>query len=365
MDQERISFLALHFIPGVGDFLVKQLVSYCGSAEQVFKTPKGKLLKIPGVGEVSAEAIKNGKSFHQAELELSKAEKEDTEILFFTDKKYPQRLKSIDDAPSILYYKGNHNLNTTKSVGIVGTRQATEYGKEMVDKICQDLVPHQPLIVSGLAYGIDIQAHKQALKNGLATIGVMGSGIDIIYPAAHKETARKMMAHGGLLTENHFGTKPDAHNFPARNRIIAGLCDALIVVEAADKGGALITADIANSYNKDVFAVPGNVGSQYSEGCNKLIKTNRANLFNSVKDLEYIMNWSANSSTEVRPVDFASFEHDEQIILTILKGSNGPMMVDEICFRSSLHPSKLASLLLTLEFKNAVKSLPGKMFALR
>lgn len=365
MDQERISFLSLHFIPGVGDFLVKQLVSYCGSAEQVFKTPKGKLLKIPGVGEVSAEAIKNGKSFHEAELELLKAEKEGTEILFFTDKKYPQRLKSIEDAPSLLYYKGNHNLNSTKTVGIVGTRQATEYGKAMVEKICRDLVPHQPLIVSGLAYGIDIHAHKQALHNGLATIGVMGSGIDVIYPAAHKETARKMIGHGGLLTENHFGTKPDAHNFPARNRIIAGLCDALIVVEAADKGGALITADIANSYNKDVFAVPGNVGSQYSEGCNKLIKTNRANLFNSVKDLEYIMNWSSESPSDVHAIELSSFEPDEQIVLKILKAGKGPMMVDELSFRSSLHPSKLASLLLTLEFKNAVKSLPGKMFAIK
>jgi DNA processing protein len=365
MDQERISFLSLHFIPGVGDFLVKQLVSYCGSAEQVFKTPKGKLLKIPGVGEVSAEAIKNGKSFHEAELELLKAEKEGTEILFFTDKKYPQRLKSIEDAPSLLYFKGNHNLNPTKTVGIVGTRQATEYGKLMVEKICRELVPHRPLVISGLAYGIDIHAHKQALHNGLATIGVMGSGIDIIYPAAHKETARKMIGNGGLLTENHFGTKPDAHNFPARNRIIAGLCDALIVVEAADKGGALITADIANSYNKDVFAVPGNVGSQYSEGCNKLIKTNRANLFNSVKDLEYIMNWTSDSPSEVHTIEFSSFEPDEQIVLNILMSAKGPMMVDELSLRSSLPPSTLASILLTLEFKNAVKALPGKMFTLR
>lgn len=365
MDQERISFLSLHFIPGVGDFLVKQLVSYCGSAEQVFKTPKGKLLKIPGVGAVSADAIKNGKSFHEAERELMKAEKEETEILFFTDKKYPQRLKSIEDAPSLIYFKGNQNLNPLKTVGIVGTRQATEYGKEMVEKICRDLVPHQPLIVSGLAYGVDIHAHKHALQNGLPTIGVMGSGIDVIYPASHKDTARKMISHGGLLTENHFGTKPDAHNFPARNRIIAGLCDALIVVEAADKGGALITADIANSYNKDVFAVPGNVGSQYSEGCNKLIKTNRANLFHSVKDLEYIMNWSADAPTETHTLELASFDPDEQVVLKILKSGKGPMMVDELCFRSSLHPSKLASLLLALEFKNAVKSLPGKMFALR
>lgn len=365
MDQERLSFLSLHFIPGIGDFLVKQLVSYCGSAEQVFKTPKGKLLKIPGVGEVSAEAIKRGRSFEDAEREFRKAEKEDTEILFFTDKKYPQRLKSIEDAPSLLYYKGNESLNPIKSVGIVGTRQATAYGKEMVDKICRDLAPHQPLIVSGLAYGIDICAHKHALHYQLPTLGVMGSGMDVIYPAAHKDTARKMIHQGGLLTENHFGTKPDAHNFPARNRIIAGLCDALIVVEAAEKGGALITADIANSYNKDVFAVPGNIGSQYSEGCNKLIKTNRANLFNSVKDLEYIMNWSSETPAVSPTLDLSSFEPEEQQVITILKTKKIPMMVDELCIQSGMHPSKLASLLLTLEFKNVVKSLPGKQFALK
>lgn len=366
MDQERLSFIALHFTPGIGDFLVKQLVSYCGSAEQVFKTPKSKLLKIPGVGEISVDAIKNGDTFQEAEKELKKAERDEVEIILYNDKKYPHRLKTIDDAPALLYCKGNQNLNVPKSVGIVGTRQATEYGKEMVERICQELVPHQPLIISGLAYGIDIHAHKAALKNNLPTIGVMGSGIDIIYPAAHKETAKKMLSHGALLTENRFGTKPDAHNFPARNRIIAGMCDALIVVEAAEKGGALITADIANGYNKDVFAVPGNLGQTYSEGCNKLIKTNRANLFASVKDLEYIMNWSAETSaTTQTTLDLTVYSPDEQTVLRILKERNAPVMIDELSFKSSLPPSQLASLLLTLEFKNAVKSLPGKMYTIR
>lgn len=365
MNQERLSFVALHFTPGIGDFLVKQLVSYCGSAEEVFKTSKAKLVKIPGVGEISAEAIKNGQPFNEAEQELKQAEKQDVEIILYTDRKYPHRLKEIDDAPALLYCKGNQNLNALKSVGIVGTRQATDYGKQMVEQICHDLVPHQALIISGLAYGIDIHAHKQALKHGLSTIGVMGSGMDIIYPAAHKDTARKMINHGALLTENRFGTKPDAHNFPARNRIIAGMCDALIVVEAAEKGGALITADIANSYNKDVFAIPGNLGQTYSEGCNKLIKTNRANLYASIKDLEYIMNWSAENNGVQTTLELTSFEPDEQTVIRILKERNAPVMIDELSFKSSLAPSHLASLLLTLEFKNAVKSLPGKMFALK
>jgi DNA processing protein len=369
MDQERLSFLALHSLSGIGDYLLKQLVSYCGSAENVFKTSKGKLLKIPGVGEVTAEAILNGKSFKMAENEIAKASKSNTEILFYTDKRYPQRLRQIEDAPSLLYFQGNANLNHSKTVAIVGTRQATSYGKEIVEQIVKDLVPHQVLVISGLAYGIDIQAHKQALKNDLPTLGVMGSGMDLIYPSAHKDTAKKMIEQGGLLTENSFGTKPDAHNFPARNRIIAGMCDALIVVEAAEKGGALITAEIANTYNKDVFAVPGSIGETYSEGCNKLIRTNKANLFSSVKDLEYIMNWSAENpgTKKARPafIDLNQFESDEQIVIKVLQEKNAPVMIDELTIKTSLSPSMLASLLLTLEFKNVVKSLPGKMFSIR
>lgn len=370
MNQERLSFIALHSISGVGDYLLKQLISYCGSAEQVFKTPKGKLMKIPGVGSVTADAIVSEKSIAHAEKEIKKAEKHNTEILFYTDKKYPARLKKIEDAPALIYYQGNADLNHAKTVGIVGTRQATTYGKENVERIIEELAPHQALIVSGLAYGIDIHAHKQALKTNLPTIGVMGSGMDIVYPAVHKETTKKMIEHGGLLTENEFGTKPDAHNFPARNRIIAGLCDALIVVEAAEKGGALITADIANSYNKDVFAVPGNLGVTYSEGCNKLIKTNKAHLYSSVKDLEYIMNWSLESVSESKPknssaaIDWEAFDYDEKKVLHVLK-EKSPIQIDELMWRTELSPGMLASLLLGLEFKNAVEALPGKEYRLK
>jgi DNA processing protein len=368
MDQERLSFLALHQIAGIGDKLIKQLISYCGSADRVFKTPKGKLLKIPGVGEVTVAAIMEGRSFVFAESEIAKAEKNGTELIFYLDKKYPLRLKHVEDAPGILYYKGNVSLNPLKTVGIVGTRKATPYGKEIVEQLVQDLVPHQPLIISGLAYGIDIHAHKQSLKNNLPTIGVMGSGMDVIYPATHRETANKMIEQGGLLTENCFGTKPDAHHFPARNRIIAGLCDALIVVEAAEKGGALITAEIANSYNKDIFAIPGSLGETYSEGCNKLIKTNKAHLYTSVKDLEYIMNWSVENPEIQKERKYSlvldEFDPDEQLVIQVLQQKNTPAMIDELTIRTALSPGKLASLLLQLEFKGVVKSLPGKLFAL-
>lgn len=365
MNQERLSFLALHFIPGIGDYLVKQLISYCGSAEEVFKKPKGRLLKIPGIGEVTANAILTQKTLSQAEKEFRKAEKEETEIVFFTDKAYPSRLKNIEDAPSLLYVRGNPNLECPKIVAIVGTRKATEYGKALVEKIVEDLVPHQALIVSGLAYGIDIQAHKQSLKHHLPTVGVMGSGMDVIYPSTHKETAHKMIEqNGGLITENHFGTKPDAHNFPARNRIIAGLCDALIVVEAAEKGGALITAEIANSYNKDVFAIPGSIGQTYSEGCNKLIKTNRANLYSTIKDLEYIMNWSTDSAPKRSKVTFniEQLEDEEKPIAQLLITKNAPMMIDEISHLSAVPQGLLASILLGMEFKNLVRALPGKQY---
>jgi DNA processing protein len=364
MDQTRLSLLALHFIPGIGDYIVKQLVSYCGSADRVFKTPKGKLQKIPGVGDVTAEAIAKGKPFADAEKEWIKAEKEKAQLIFFTDKNYPSRLKQIEDSPSLLYVKGNIDFENPKAVAIVGTRKATDYGRVCVEHLVAGLHKHGALIISGLAYGIDIQAHKQALKNGLPTLGIMGSGIDVMYPPSHMETARKMMKHGGVATENPFGTKPDAHNFPARNRIIAGLCDVLVVVEAALKGGALITAEIANTYNKDVLAFPGNVDRSYSEGCNGLIKSNKANLITSVNDLEYIMNWSVDgkNSTKRETVMLDLYEPDEQAIIRLLMENKNPLTIDEIGWRSGVPVGKLASLLLNLEFKGVLSPMPGKVY---
>jgi len=362
---DRISLLALHFIPGIGDYTIRQLISYCGSAEKVFQTPKGKLLKIPGIGAVTAESIIKGKPFQQAEKELNRAEKENVSLLFYTDKNYPSGLKQIADAPSLLYVSGNIDFENSKTVAIVGTRKSTDYGKNCVEELVESLVSHNALIISGLAYGIDIQAHKQALKNQLPTLGVMGSGMDVIYPAAHKETAKKMLSLGGLITENAFGTKPDAHNFPARNRIIAGLADALVVVEAAEKGGALITAEIANSYNKDVFAFPGNIGQSYSHGCNNLIKANKAHLLTSVKDLEYIMNWDVGAEPKKKVVfSFDAFDPIEQSILKILYDNNNQLMIDELSWRSGLPISQLASVLLGLEFQNIITALPGKIYRL-
>jgi DNA processing protein len=365
MDQNRLALLALHFIPGIGDYLIRQLVSYCGSAEKVFKIPKGKLLKIPGVGLVTAEAISQGKPFALAEKESRQAEKVKVSLLFFTDKNYPSRLRQVNDAPTMLYAKGNMDLENPKTVAIVGTRQSTAYGKECVENLVNDLVPHQALVVSGLAYGIDIHAHKQAVKHRLPTVGVMGSGMDVIYPSAHRDVAMKMMEHGGLLTEHPFGTQPDAHNFPARNRIVAALSDAIIIVEAAEKGGALITADIGNSYNKDVFAFPGNVKQSHSAGCNNLIKSNRAHLITSIRDLQYIMNWDIGVKPKKQDdVVLDGYEPEEQLIIKTLLENNKQLMIDEISWKTNLPISKIASLLLTLEFKGLVASLPGKIYKL-
>jgi len=367
MDQNRLSLLALHFIPGLGDYTIRQLISYSGSAERVFQTPKGKLMNIPGIGDITADAIQKGKPFENAEKEIRKAESEDVQLIFYTDKNYPTRLKQINDAPSLLYVKGNVDFENQKMVAIVGTRKATEYGKRCVEDLVAELVPHRATIVSGLAYGIDIHAHKQAVKNDLPTFGVMGSGMDIIYPSAHKETAKKMFANGGLITEHPFGTKPDAHNFPARNRIVAALSDAVIIVEAAAKGGALITADVANSYHRDVFAFPGNVGQNTSAGCNNLIKANKAFLITSVKDLEYLMNWDLDQETTVRRGNptLDLFEENEKPVVKLLLENNNQLMIDELSWKSGIAISQLAAILLTLEFKGYITPLPGKIYKLK
>jgi DNA processing protein len=366
MSEEEIYRVALGLTSGVGDKLTKILISYCGSASEVFKARKGKLLKIPGVGPKTAEALLSKQTLLQAEEECNKALKQGVQILFFTDKNYPYRLKSIDDAPTLIYLKGDADLNARKVVAVVGTRSATTYGKNITEEIVEGLSGIESiLIVSGLAYGIDITAHKAALRHRLPTLGVMASGIDIIYPSAHKSTASQMLEQGGLLSEYPMGTKPEAPYFPARNRIIAGLTDVLIVVEAAAKGGALITAEIANSYNKDIFAVPGNIGSNYSEGCNRLIQSHKAGIFTSVRDMMFMMNWEEKGSVpkSVPAPDISSFSEEEKLVISLLQQTK-EMQMDDISWKTQIPISLLASLLLGLELQGLVKAMPGKKFSL-
>lgn len=343
----------------------RNLLSYCGSAEEVFSSKVSSLINIPGIGSVTAKAIRQKASLERAENELAFIDKYKIQTFFITDPCYPARLKNCSDAPLMLYFKGKANLNSSKVISVVGTRNSTEYGKEICRQLISGLSLHKPLIVSGLAYGIDSIAHKECLKNSVQTVGVLGHGLDRIYPAVHRSLAEKMLTCGGLLTEFPSTTNPDRENFPKRNRIIAGMSDATVVVEASIKGGALITAELANSYNRDVFAYPGNINEEFSAGCNFLIKTNRANLISRVEDLEYLLGWSEMKSKQRKPQLslMLNLSADEQNIVDILAEKDS-IAIDELAIRSQMAQSKLAVIILAMEMQGIIICLPGKCYKL-
>jgi DNA processing protein len=356
--------IALTMIKGIGGATIRNLLSYCGSPDEIFKTRKSQLEKIPGIGSKMADVIIHHSSFQRAEQELKFVEKYKIQPLFITSENYPKRLKNCSDAPALLYFKGKADLNNQKTIAIVGTRNATLYGKQFCDRLIEQLKAHHLLVVSGLAYGIDVVAHKSSLEHEIATIGVLGHGLDRIYPGIHRSVAEKMLENGGLLTEFPSETNPDRTNFPKRNRIIAGMADATIVIEAAKTGGALITAEIANSYNKDVFAVPGRVDDEFSEGCNFLIKTNRANLLTRVEDLEYIMGWLKEDVKKTTVKQLQVFPHlnaDEQKIYNAIK-EHDAVAIDDLQVILQMPQSKLALALLSLEMQSIIISLPGKVY---
>ena len=284
--------IGISLIDNVGDVNAKKLIAYCGGAEAVFHERKSALLKIPGVGAVVADSVVKQDVLGRAKQEAEFITKHSIDTHYFLDDSYPYRLKHCDDGPIMLYSKGLMNLNAPRTISIVGTRNITPYGKDICSSFVESLGSYRPTIISGLAYGLDIHAHRESYRNNISTIGVLAHGLDRLYPALHKKDVQRMVENGGILTEFISGTNPDSQNFPKRNRIVAGISDATIVIESAKKGGSLITAEIANSYSRDVFAVPGPIGAKFSEGCNKLIKANKAHLLESVKDLEYIMGWS-------------------------------------------------------------------------
>jgi DNA processing protein len=362
--------IALTLVPGVGDVLIRQLVSYCGSPEAVFQAPVAKLLRIPGIGEVTARAIRQPDVLTDAERVMKQVEKLRIRALFYTDADYPTRLRGLYDAPALLYFAGEGNLNAPRTVGLVGTRQATEYGRRITEEIVQAMQPYGATIVSGLAYGIDIAAHRASLACSLPTIGVMASGVDVIYPSQHQKTAQEMQFLGGLLTENRPGVKPDARLFPARNRIIAGLSDVVVVVEAAAKGGALITAEYANNYHREVFAVPGQLNQTFSLGCNKLIRENRAQIYTRPQDLIEAVRWDKPASSDslshprtAAPSLPLDVTEEESQILSLLR-QTGDCHIDDLSWKSTIPMGQLAALLLNLEFRGFVRSLPGKKYQL-
>lgn len=362
--EEKVYQIGLTMVPGIGDYLTKTLVAYCGSAEAVFSTPASKLLKIPGIGKGIAQAIKPNLVLPNAEKEWEKLQKIGYKAIFFTDAEYPFLLKQANDAPAMLYVAGPADLSPEKSIAIVGTRKATPYGREMAASIVAGLVAYQPTIISGLAFGIDVAAHKTALECGLPTIAAMATGLDVTYPNEHKTIAAEMVRTGALVTENVLGTKPEAPYFPARNRIIAGLCPLTIVVEAASRGGGLITADIALAYDREVMAVPGNVGFKYSEGCNKLILLNKASIYTCPDDIVNLLGWELGSKSKPKPakaVSLSSFSEEEQKLVKSLHLEK-EVQIDDLSWKTSLGINQCASMLLSLEFQGFVKALPGKKF---
>ncbi|MGF7138282.1 DNA-processing protein DprA [Roseimarinus sediminis] len=359
--------IALSMLPRVGAVNGRRLVAYLGSAEAVFKCTLSQLKNIPGISEgmISNVLNKRHETLEKAKRELEFIQRHGIKTSFYPDKDYPRRLAQCEDAPVVLFSKGDINLNHQRIISIVGTRNATEYGRELTNHLLEELAKSgiDPLVVSGLAYGIDVAAHKAALKNQLSTAGVIAHGLDKMYPAVHASVAREMLANkGALISDFPSNTKIDPGNFLRRNRIIAGLADCTIVVESGEKGGALVTADIANSYNRDVFAFPGRTSDPASAGCNALIKNNKAAMIESAADLIAFMGWEPSHIPWQQPL-LVELNAEEEGIVALLRNSE-VATTDYIARSINLPVQKINSLLLDLEFKGLIKSLPGSRFKL-
>jgi len=362
-DTELLNSLALLRVEGVGDIVAKRLINHLGSAEAVFNAKKSQITAIEGIGEVVYNNLKNKAVFALAEAEVKYIQSSGIKPLHYLEKDYPERLKHCIDGPVVLLSSGNISLEGRKVISIVGTRQMTSYGSDFCRKLIEDLAPLNPVIVSGFAYGVDIHAHQVAMENNLQTIGVVAHGLNQVYPKVHKKYVAKMEENGGFFTEFWSTSNPDKENFVKRNRIVAGLAEATIIIESAEKGGSLITANVANDYNRDVFAVPGRVTDKYSMGCNNLIRSQRANLLTGAADLIYMLNWQLEDkkAPAVQKQLFVVLEDDEQRVYDFLQ-KNGKEQMDIIALECGMPVFKLSSLLLTMELKGVIRPLPGKIF---
>jgi DNA processing protein len=365
MSSELFYQLALTLVPNIGDVHAKLLLQQFGNASTIFKAPHRELERLEGIGTVRANSIRTFNDFHLVEAELRFIEKYKIKTLFLTDPEYPQRLLNCYDSPTLLFYKGTADLNASKVVAIVGTRSNTDYGKQFTEDLIAALSSQQALIISGLAIGIDAYAHKAALKNDLPTVGVVGHGLDKIYPSVNKGLARDMaLQNGGILSEFFSGTLPDKHNFPLRNRIVAGMSDATIVVETLISGGSMITAKLADAYNRDVFAVPGRTTDTKSKGCNYLIKNNKAILLTDAAQLLDIMGWQEKKKKVKKQKElFIELTPEEKQVIDILKQKES-VHIDEINISSGLSSSAVAAAILNLELQSVIGSMPGKMYKL-
>jgi DNA processing protein len=355
--------IALRQTDYIGDITAKNLINHFGKSSAVFECSNADLQQVIGIGDVAAKAIKSQHSFEIAEREMNFIAKNNIQTFFYQDEKYPTRLKRLEGAPFLLFYKGNADFNIKHALSVVGTRKPTEQGKRNCEQIISGLIDYKPLIISGLAYGIDVTAHKKALALGLATIGVVAHGLDMIYPAIHQPIAEQMIANGGIISEFITQTEPNRENFPMRNRIIAAMAEAVLVVETARTGGSIITAELANDYQKDVFAIAGRLDDEFSQGCNWLIKTHKASLLESWEDIVYLLRWDKLAQQKTTQVQlFQNLSSEEQKIVDILR--TGQVHLDLLVRNSGFTVSKLASILLDLEFNAIVKPLAGKNYIL-
>ncbi|MFO8130357.1 MAG: DNA-processing protein DprA [Bacteroidales bacterium] len=361
--EDRIYEIAMTMLPGVGYVTGRRMLAVCGSPELIFREKRGALLKIAGVREEAVRKIRSKHLLHAAERELRFVNKHGLKLLFFQDADFPFRLKQCEDSPLLLYYKGMADLDSRRIVAVVGTRNPTAYGKEQCVRFVDALKDTGALIISGLAYGIDSLAHRRSLDNGMLTVGVLGHGFQTLYPSLNRSMAEQMTSQGGLLTEFRRGTRPDRENFPKRNRIVAGLSDAVLVIESAERGGALITADIALSYNRDVFALPGKVTDQRSSGCNWLIFDNKAALVRSPEDMFSLMSWDVHAN-EPRQINlFEGMNGAEREVAEILK-QRGPMEIESLLLITGKSPGEITRTLMQMELNGQVSARPGNVYAL-
>lgn len=361
-DQDLFNLLALLKVDGVGDIMGKKLLHSFGNASAIFKAKSAELAAVDGIGSVLLKNLRDKSIFLKAEKELEFIRKNNINVSFFQDQNYPERLKHCFDAPILIFTAGNIDFQNKKMISIVGTRQITSYGTDFCRKLIEDLAPLDPLIVSGFAYGVDIVAHQIAMDCNLQTIGVLAHGLNQIYPRAHKKYMSKMEDNGGFITEFWSDSNPDKEKFVRRNRIVAGMTEATIVIESADKGGSLITANMANEYNRDVFAVPGRVTDKYSQGCNNLIKTQKANVLTSAADLIYMLNWDIKEKPKnIQKQLFVELEPDEQKVYDFLQ-KNGKELLDIIAVQCDFPIFKMSGILINMELKGLIRPLPGKLF---
>lgn len=346
---------------GIGPILAKQLVAYCGSAKAVFHGKSALLAKVPGVAEHLARQIKAFDQFSSLEVMLRKMENMDVQVIPFYSSHYPARLKHTEDHPLVLFCKGELRPSPPRIMAVVGSRNMSKYGKEILDRFFLEIAGSQVEVVSGLAYGVDHYAHRLSLEYGMKTTAILAHGLDRIYPGLHKGTARSMIEKGGaLISEFIFDVLPERENFPKRNRIIAGMVDLVVVIESAESGGSLITADLACQYNREVACFPGSVFSELSKGCNVLIKEHRAQCVLEAEDVLKLMNWDQLPKNAIQIPLFTELSENEKLIYTSLR--EGIKSFDHLLRELNFSHAQLSTLLLDMELKKFISSLPGMRY---